>query len=418
MKTKFSINDLPLADSANRAIEELKRLAHISDLSLTGAGLLYERAYLMATSPATYLFSSCKLLKCKDGVLAVNLPRESDWEMIPAWLGPWCNEVTVAQEDWDTLEQFCQSIEAGDLIDQANILGLAVSLADQLSPAPNDIWHTKPVAPKLEIRKTPDAAPLVVDLSSLWAGPLCSHLLSMAGCRVIKVESSDRLDGARSGLPTFYQLLNQGKESLTLNFKDPAHICLLKQLLSEADIIIEGSRPRALQNLGIDAEDLLSTGRGQVWISITGFGRYGPSGSKVGFGDDAGAAAGLCQVMYQATGEYALVGDAIADPITGIHAALAAWQGYHAGGNALISLALKDTVSYCLHRELSLNPDRVHQSCRLWMEYKDQLKVGFPHGARTICNATAKAGEHNDAILRALKLAQPAPSGATSSTAP
>ena len=89
-----------------------------------------------------------------------------------------------------------------------------------------------------------------------------------------------------------------------------------------------------------------------TWISITGYGREEPEANWIAFGDDAGVAAGLSDVMKAATGHYEFAGDAIADPLTGIHAALAAWNSWRRGGSRLISLALTDVAAWCLNEEL------------------------------------------------------------------
>ena len=91
-----------------------------------------------------------------------------------------------------------------------------------------------------------DDVPLVVDLSSLWAGPLCAHLLGLAGARVVKLESTRRPDGARSGPPDFFSLLNAGKASVALDFGTRCGRGKLRRLLERADIVVESARPRAL----------------------------------------------------------------------------------------------------------------------------------------------------------------------------
>ena len=131
-------------------------------------------------------------------------------------------------------------------------------------------------------------APLVIDLSSLWAGPLCAQLLAGCGARVIKVESTARPDGARRGPARFYDLLNVGKESVALDFRDPADRKRLHALLAQADIVIESARPRALEQLGIHAAQLLVARPGMVWLGITGYGRRAPMRDWIAYGDDAG----------------------------------------------------------------------------------------------------------------------------------
>ena len=279
---------------------------------------------------------------------------------------------------------------------------MAVAIASNLPPPPQQLANVTRFNSPARDRQRRTAPPLVVDLSSLWAGPLCSHLLQRAGSRVIKVEGRNRLDGARTGSPAFYQLLNQGKESLALDFDDPHDIQTLKQLIGRADIVIEGSRPRALRNVGIMAEEHLHNRPGLTWLSITGYGRNGINEERIGFGDDAAAGAGLCKLMETACGQLEMAGDAIADPLTGIHAALQSWQSYLDGGSKLIALSLQDTVSYCLHQELQTDQAALLESCRQWLRLGNRLDALFPTGPRQPDTAWADPGQHNQDILQEL----------------
>lgn len=400
-----SLDSLPLATSANLALERFAQLSGIKGKSFTGAELLYERAAILGYASRAEFSAggSCHLIRCRDAVLAVNLPRDSDWELIPAWLGPWLDDANIAHGNWSALAYHCQRIAACDLLGQAHCLGLAVALASDLPPPPSHPANHQQF--RLQHKTTTTLlrdAPFVVDLSSLWAGPLCSHLLHQAGCRVIKVEGLNRLDGARTGFPGCYQLLNQGKESVALDFRSDADMQQLKKLIAHADIIIEASRPRALRNMGIYAEQWVQSQPGRVWLSITGYGRDSVNGERIGFGDDAGAAAGLSHIMYEATGKYQFVGDAIADPLTGMHAALLAWQSLMAGGNELISISLRDTVSWCLHQELNTSRRNVLESCRRWQQLGGGISRLFPSGLRTPSAACATPGQHNETIFKEL----------------
>jgi hypothetical protein len=98
----------------------------------------------------------------------------------------------------------------------------------------------------------------VLDLSSLWAGPLCAHLLGLAGARVVKLESASRPDGARAGSAAFFDLLNAGKASVALDLSSRAGRDSLRRLIASSDIVIESARPRALRQLGIEAEALVA----------------------------------------------------------------------------------------------------------------------------------------------------------------
>lgn len=187
-------------------------------------------------------------------------------------------------------------------------------------------------------------APRVLDLSSLWAGPLCGHLLHRIGAEVVKVESLQRPDGARRGSPEFFDLLNAGKRSVALDLASAPGRAQLRTLLGAADIVIEASRPRALRQLGIEAEALLQAHPQLTWISLTGYGREPDWEQAIAYGDDAGVAGGLTALLHAAHGEWLFAGDAIADPLTGIHAALAAWASWRQGGGRLLSIPLAGVV--------------------------------------------------------------------------
>jgi hypothetical protein len=336
-----------LAGCADRALEELG----IGDL--TGAQLLGERAAITgffdkgAISPG----GSCRLLDAADGGIALNLARDEDWTLLPAWLesdGPF---------DWLSLSDAVTRRAAVELVERGRMLGLAVAL-DELPERVPPLWHASSprrrgpsfaATSNLGPRRGGDG-PIVIDLSSLWAGPLCGRLLLKLGARVIKVESTTRPDGARRGPPAFFELMNAGKESVQLDLRSHAGRDKLRALLQRADIVIEGSRPRALRQMGIVAEDFVAEHPHLTWISITGHGRDPAHENWIAYGDDAGVAAGLSAVVREATGERLICGDAVADPLTGVHAALAAWQGWRAGGGGLVSLALVDVVRHCIEK--------------------------------------------------------------------
>ncbi len=185
----------------------------------------------------------------------------------------------------------------------------------------------------------PLAGRLVADFSALWAGPLCAHLLGLAGARVVKVETPDRPDGARSGNAAFYRLLHAGHRSVTLDPRTSGGRAEMAALVRAADIVIESSRPRALARFGLDAE--AAAAAGTTWVSITAYGR---ASDRVGFGDDVAAGAGL--VARDADGLPVFVGDAIADPLTGLTAAAAATCA--PAGGALLDIAMSHVVAATL----------------------------------------------------------------------
>lgn len=330
----------PLASCADGALAALAALARIP-LPFAGSRLLGERAAIAGLRRAGSVApgGACRLLPSADGWLALNLAREDDWALLPAWL-----EREVAA-DWDEVAAALADRPNAWLVERGRELGLALAA---LAPPPAIPVPWRRILAEGPTRPNPPVLPLVIDLTALWAGPLAGHLLQGLGARVIKIESRARPDGARCGPAGFYDLLNAGKASVALDFTTPAGRAQLGALIAAADIVLESARPRALQQLGIDAAALVQSRPGLSWISLTGHGRALPQAGWVAFGDDAGVAAGLSTLLPLAEGQPIFCGDAIADPLTGIHAALAAWSNHLDGRSRLVALALTDVVAHCI----------------------------------------------------------------------
>jgi hypothetical protein len=270
---------------------------------------------------------TCRLLEAGDGWLAINLARQDDADSVPALLG--CD---VRGDLWDELAAAARATAASAIVDRAQLLGIPAAVVGEVA---DNLYAT---VERVGEATTPPTRPLLVDLSAMWAGPLCARLLGDAGARVVKVESRNRSDGARAGDVAFYDWLHAGHESVGLDFEDPSDLRALHALVETADVVVEGSRPRALRQLGIDAESVLRNRPGVTWVSITGYGRTGANADRVAFGDDAAVAGGL--VAIDADGHPVFCGDAIADPLAGLCAAEAAAASVGAGGGCLVSVSL------------------------------------------------------------------------------
>lgn len=335
----------PLASCARGAADALTGLwDRPRSGELDGASLLGERAALLGlerrgtVSPG----GSCRLLRAADGWIAVNLAREEDLRALPAWLG-----AGDTRDPWAFVTERLSAEPLDRAIERARLLELP---AAALGPLPEEVQPWLQVSSCGAARRdAPPDTPLVVDLSALWAGPLCAHLLSLAGARIVKVESTRRADGARNGEPAFFDLINAGKSSVALDFTSRLGRNTLRALLERADIVVESARPRGLSQLGIDAASWIASRPGRTWVSITGYGRSEPEGNWVAFGDDAAVAAGLA-VVARGRGRAVPIfcADAIADPLTGLHAALAALAQHRAGGGALLDVSLRAVVAHVL----------------------------------------------------------------------
>jgi CoA-transferase family III len=388
---------VPLASLADGLIGALAALSGVAALQeLGGAQLLAERAALSGYRRAGQSApgGSCRWLRAADGWLALNLARDSDWELLPAWLE------TAPTRDWDQVAALLISRTSTAAVERGRLLGLPVA---PLASAPGRPvpWYREHLSVNAVRRAW--AAPLVVDLSSLWAGPLCTHLLQLMGARVIKVESSARPDGMRDAGTGFFDLLNAGKESVALDFGEPRARAQLRGLLSRADIVIEASRPRALRQLGIVAEELLAQSPRLTWISISGYGREEPQAGWVAFGDDGAVAGGLSQVMWECTGQPMFCGDAIADPLTGLHAALAAWSAHLRGGGRLRSLCLCDVVAHGVQFGAAESAAALRARAIEWSRRVAPDDIAPPR-CRPVTAAARPLGADTQAVLAELKL--------------
>jgi hypothetical protein len=304
---------------------------------LDGAALLGERAALLGlrrrgrVSPG----GSCRLLATADGWIAPNLARPDDRSLLPAWLecAPARGEST-----WTFVARAVRERPAAELVARGRLMGMAVAASEPWRPGAAMLRRRLG-----EARARPVREPLVIDLSSLWAGPLCTQLLQRAGARVVKVESTTRPDGARRGSPAFFDLLHAGKASVALDFTSAAGRCDLRRLLGAADLVVESSRPRALRQLGLDAEALLAETPGLTWVSITGHGAQGEQRDWIAFGDDAAVAAGLARAAGDAEGPL-FCADAVADPLAGLEAAVEALDALARGGGLRIDVSLVDAA--------------------------------------------------------------------------
>ena len=398
----------PLASCARGAAEALTEIApNRRSCDLDGASLLGERAALSglqrhgSVSPG----ESCRLLRAADGWIAVNLAREDDLRSLPAWLG----EGETA-DPWAFAADRLAAVGVNRAVERARLLGLPVAAFEPPAVEPGD-WCRVPCRGEPRCGEARDA-PLVVDLSALWAGPLCAHLLSLAGARVVKVESVGRPDGARRGSSAFFDLMNAGKASVELDFTSSIGRNTLNKLLDSADIVVESARPRALSQLGIDCARRVASRPGLTWVSITGYGRTEPEANWIAFGDDAAVAAGLAAVSpVGAEAGPLFCGDAIADPLTGVHAALAALAFHLGGGGALLDISLRGVVAHALaYRDDAVPPCGTSEVRRVRSAGADSFEVVAgsercnvaPPRARASRGVAASLGADTGRVLESL----------------
>ncbi len=169
----------------------------------------------------------------------------------------------------------------------------------------------------------------VADFTQAWAGPLCTQILGDYGADVVKIESSTRLDVARMMGPFpgeesdadasgYFMELNRNKRSIALNLRETEDVAVARELVRQADVVVENFAPGVMDRLGL-GYDVLSEGHpGLVMLSISGFGATGPDRSAVAFGQQIEAESGLMSVTGYGDGPPLKPGVSYPDPVAGI----------------------------------------------------------------------------------------------------
>ncbi len=190
----------------------------------------------------------------------------------------------------------------------------------------------------------------VLDLATLFAGPLAATLLGDYGAEVIKVEHPHRPDPSRghgpakNGIGLWWKLLGRNKKTLTLDLSHPEGRDVLLRLAAGADVVIENFRPGTLERWGLGWDELSAANPRLVLARVTGFGQFGPYARRPGFGTLAEAMSGFAAITGEPDGPPTLPPFGLADAIAAMatsYAVMAALHGRAATGRGqVIDLAL------------------------------------------------------------------------------
>ena len=205
---------------------------------------------------------------------------------------------------------------------------------------------------------------VVIDLSRILSGPICSMMLADMGAQIVKVEPPPHGDDSRlwgppfvGGISTYFHSVNRGKKSLGLNLKTDAGKQILLDLIDRADVLLENFRPGVLAALGFGYEAVARRNRRLIYCSISGFGQTGPYRDRPGYDVVAQGEGGLMDLTGYPDQPPAKVGTSISDIVTGMYAfqgillALLARQRSNTGQFIDISL-LDSTVSLLAYQSL------------------------------------------------------------------
>ncbi|UOA30685.1 Acetyl-CoA:oxalate CoA-transferase [Sulfitobacter sp. DSM 110093] len=196
----------------------------------------------------------------------------------------------------------------------------------------------------------------VVELARVLAGPWAGQTLSDLGCEVIKVESPAGDDTRQWGPPfvtrdedvtaSYFHSTNRGKASVTVDFRTEEGQAQVKELLADADIVIENFKTGGLAKYGLDYASLSAQFPKLIYCSITGFGHTGPYAHRAGYDFIIQGMSGLMSITGEPDGQPQKSGMAITDIFTGVYASTAILAAVHqrhqTGVGQHIDMALLD----------------------------------------------------------------------------
>ncbi len=205
----------------------------------------------------------------------------------------------------------------------------------------------------------------VLDLSIIVAGGTASSLMADFGAEVVKVERPGTGDPLRNwgpfanGVSLWWKVHSRNKKSITLNLGTPEGQDLLKRLVVETDVLIEGFRPGAMEKWGLGPDDLLAVNPKLVMLRYSGFGQTGPYKDRPGFGTIAECMSGYIGMTGFPDTPPNLPPIPLADEIAGLFGAMAGMMALY-------------------HRDASGNPDAKGQVVDVSL-FEPLFRLCIPH---------------------------------------
>ncbi|TDD79870.1 CoA transferase [Actinomadura darangshiensis] len=195
----------------------------------------------------------------------------------------------------------------------------------------------------------------VVEMGQLLAGPFCGQLLGDFGAEIVKIEPPGAGDPMREwgrekphGMSLWWPILARNKKSVTLNLRTPEGQALARQIIAEADVLVENFRPGTLERWGLAPADLQAANPRLIITRVTGYGQDGPYAPRAGFGSIGEAMGGIRYVTGDPDRPPSRAGISLGDELAGTFAALGTLVALHArhrtGRGQVVDAALYEAV--------------------------------------------------------------------------
>ncbi|HQS21852.1 MULTISPECIES: CoA transferase [unclassified Acidovorax] len=210
-------------------------------------------------------------------------------------------------------------------------------------------------APPHDISPAALAGVRVVEMGQLIAGPFCGKTLGEFGADVIKIEAPETGDPLRNwrlikeGTSVWWQVQSRNKRSVALDLRQKEGQAIARQLIAEADVLIENFRPGTLEGWGMSPQELHQLNPGLVMLRISGYGQTGPYRDLPGFGAIGEAMGGLRHLTGEPGRVPVRVGVSIGDTLAALHGTIGVLTAlYHrkvnGGQGQVIDVALHEAV--------------------------------------------------------------------------
>ena len=195
----------------------------------------------------------------------------------------------------------------------------------------------------------------IIDLTQFEAGPTCTEALAWMGADVVKVENPNRGDPGRRLKPNhpdddpfYFHILNANKRSMTANLKSPKGLELVRDLLREADVMVENFAPGAIERLGLGYDEVKKINPGIIYAQVKGFGEGSPFEKNLAFDMIAQACGGTFSVTGDPDGPPTRPGISLGDTGTGMLLAItvlgALYKKRETGEGHKLEVAMQDAI--------------------------------------------------------------------------
>lgn len=167
----------------------------------------------------------------------------------------------------------------------------------------------------------------VLDLTRVLAGPYCTMMLADFGANIIKIEPPVVGDDSRAFGPfvgkesAYFMSLNRNKRSMVLNFKNQKECDLFKEMVKQADVVVENYRPGTMEKFGLGYEELKKINPKLIYAACSGFGHTGPYRDKPAYDIIVQAMGGIMSITGPENGEPTRVGASVGDVMAGMFTA-------------------------------------------------------------------------------------------------